>query len=363
MNKTEQTIEVRLSGTIVGRFALTSDYFGAFEYDRDYLRTGVSISPFYLPLKPGVFIAKKNPFEGNFGVFNDSLPEKWGRLLEDRYLVGHGIRPDSLTIMDQLRLIGSSGRGALEYYPKSPVIAEMDDLDYDHLAMEAEKMLNLKDYIGDQIDLLFKIAGSSGGSRPKIFANVGETEWMIKLKGPLNPQNIGKEEYQYALLAKKCGIEMPDIHLFSGKYFGVKRFDRENGLKYHMISAAGLLNADYQKPNLDYTTLLTACFKLTRNIEEVYKLFRLMVFNVCIKNRNDHAKNFSFILRENQWFLSPAYNLMPCSGFNGTHETTLNGQGNPSRNDIFAVAENIGLNKQRVSTIYDEIRNIIPQEG
>ena len=173
-----------------------------------------------------------------------------------------------------------------------------------------------------------------------------------------DPPDIGQIEYEYSLLAKRCGIEMPETRLFEGKYFGVKRFDRIAQTKIHMVSAAGLLNADYRIPCLDYQGLLTACLKLTGNIEEVYKLYRLMVFNVFIKNKDDHAKNFSFLLIDNKWKLSPAYDLLPSRGFNGFHTTTIAGNGNPKYSDILIVADSVGLNKKRTKEIYELIRDI-----
>lgn len=112
----------------------------------------------------------------------------------------------------------------------------------------------------------------------------------------MDPENVGEIEYRYSQLARRCGIKMPETKLFEGKYFGVERFDRTSKGRIHTVSAAGLLNADYRIPSLDYRDLLQVCHILTKNMEEVYALFRQMVFNVIIKNRDDHAKNFSFQL-------------------------------------------------------------------
>jgi serine/threonine-protein kinase HipA len=116
-----------------------------------------------------------------------------------------------------------------------------------------------------------------------------------------------------------------------------------------------LLNADYRIPSLDYLELLKLCHVLTKNIEEVEALFRLMAFNVAIKNRDDHAKNFSFQLVDNEWKLAPAYDLLPSSGFNGFHTTTVNNSGEPTNNDLMVIAEKIGLNKLRAKEIIQTI--------
>ena len=354
INNSLQFIDVQMNGEQLGRLALTPDSFCAFEYNADYINKGVSISPFYLPLQPGLFVAKRAPFDGNFGVFNDSLPDGWGNLLLDRYLTQQGISPYGLSQLQRLCLIGTSGRGALAYYPDNAIRNTNEWIAIDKLAAEAEKVLS-SNYSSDSLELLYNYGGSSGGARPKFFITLPDGEWLIKFKASTDPENVGVVEYQYSLLAKQCGILMPETRLFEGKYFGVRRFDRENNGKQHVISAAGLLNADYRIPSLDYDLLLRACFKLTQNIEEVYKLFRLMVFNVVIKNRDDHAKNFSFRLYNNAWQLSPAYDLLPSNGFNGYHTTTVNGQGEPTQQDIFAVANKIGLNNQRTKEIYEEI--------
>lgn len=354
-------LEVKLDNQLVGKLSLTQDGLCAFQYHASYMENGVSISPFYLPLKAGVFIAKRQPFDGNFGVFNDSLPDGWGNLLLDQYLLSKKINPHTLTQLQRLSLIGSTGRGALEYYPDKSPSATSDTLDLDTLATEAENILNAK-YSGS-LDQFYQHGGASGGARPKIFITIDDCDWLIKFKGSADTPDVGIQEYRYSQLAQQCGIEMPETRLFEGKYFGVKRFDRCNNSKQHIISVAGLLNANYRIPSLDYIGLLTACLKITNNMEEVYQLFRIMVFNVVIKNRDDHAKNFSFMLIDQKWQLTPAYDLLPSTGFNGYHTTTVNGQGNPTTKDCLEVAHNIGLNRQRTKQIIDEITTQLASIG
>jgi serine/threonine-protein kinase HipA len=354
MFKRPESVSVFLNGKPIGRIALTPQYLCAFEYTTEYLKSGISISPFYLPLRTGVFIAGRDPFSGNFGVFNDSLPDGWGNLLLNRYLISQNIAPSTLSVLDRLSLVGSSGMGALEYLPDNSFSTDQKNPELDYLAAEAEKILNHNDN-GESLESLFKFGGSSGGAMPKVLLNLEGEEWLIKFRSSLDSPNVGQLEYQYSLLAKDCGIEMPETRLFEGKYFGVKRFDREGNTKFHMLSAAGLLNADYRIPSLDYQGLLTACFKISTNIEEVYKLYRLMVFNVLIKNRDDHARNFSFLLKDGKWKVSPAYDLLPGDGFNGFHTTTIAGQGNPKLEDIQKVANMLGLNKNRTKEIFEFI--------
>lgn len=355
-----KVVDVFLNDTRIGRLALTPDALCAFEYTPEYIQTGVSLSPFYLPLKPEVFVAKRTPFNGGFGVFDDSLPDGWGNLVLDRYLRSKGMNPEKLTLLQRLALVGSRGRGALEYRPDFSEAATEDIASFDHLAGEAQKML-VSDDDGDALGTFYRYGGSSGGARPKVFVTVDGREWLVKFRATLDPETVGRQEYEYSLLAKRCGIKMPETRLFEGAYFGVERFDRTAQGKVHTVSAAGLLNADYRIPCLDYSDLLQLCHILTKNMEEVYALFRQMVFNVAIKNRDDHAKNFSFQLIEGEWKLSPAYDLLPSRGFNGFHTTTVNNSGEPTIKDIMAVASKVGLNKERSREIVEEVSNLVKE--
>ncbi len=347
-----------MNDTKIGRIAMTPDFLSAFEYDSAYLLSGVSISPFNLPLKSEVFIAKRTPFNGGFGVFDDSLPDGWGNLILDRYLKSKGIDPAKLTLLQRLSLIGSTGRGALEYRPDYSESTTDEIINFDNLANEAEKILTT-DYEGESLDTLYKYGGSSGGARPKVFVKIEDKEWLVKFKATMDSVNIGVVEYEYSKLARKCGINMPETKLFERKYFGVERFDRTLNGKIHTVSAAGLLNANYRVPSLDYGDLLQLCHILTKNMEEVYALFRQMVFNIAIKNRDDHAKNFSFQLVGTEWKLSPAYDLLPSNGFNGFHTTTINNNGEPTTDDILAVAARVGLNKKQTIEIMQEVNTLV----
>lgn len=357
-----KVIEAWLAGNRIGRLALTEDGLCAFEYDTEFLKNGFSISPFYLPLRQELFIARSEPFRGGFGVFDDSLPDGWGNLILDRYLREKGIDPDRLTILQRLALVGNAGRGALEYRPDKSAAGGEDFIDFDKLAAESKKILT-SNYTGDSLDTLYKYGGSSGGARPKVFVRIEDREWLVKFKATVDLADVGRIEYEYSLLARQCGIHMPETRLFEDKYFGVERFDRTSGGKIHTVSAAGLLNANYRIPGLDYAVLLKVCLSLTRNMEEVYALFRLMVFNVCISNRDDHAKNFSFQFNNGIWRLSPAYDLLPSPGFNGFHTTTINGKGEPTKEDILKVAEEVGLPRQRALSIVDEVISVCNAES
>ncbi len=355
MNSLRQ-IEVVYGNRPIGRLALTKEGLCAFEYSAEWLGSGFSISPFELPLKSGVFIAKSRPFDGGFGVFDDCLPDGWGLLVLDRYLQQNGINPRTLTLLDRLALVGSAGRGALEFRPDRSLVSKQDYVDFEKLALEAEQILGNEDYSGKGIEEFQYRGGSPGGARPKIFTRYDGKEWLVKFRAKNDSERIGAEEYNYSLLAKKCGIEMPETRLFEGKYFGVERFDRTPKGKLHVISMAGLVGADYRLPSINYAHIFQACAMLTHNVAELWKVYRLMVFNYLIGNKDDHAKNFAFIYRDGDWHFSPAYDLLPSDGINGYKTTSINDRIEPSKEDLFAVAVKAGLDKREAVGIFEKMQ-------
>lgn len=358
MNSIKQ-IEVIYSEALVGRLALTKEGLCAFEYSAEWLKSGFSISPFELPLRSSVFIANPQPFDGGFGVFDDCLPDGWGLLILDRYLQRQGINPRTLTQLDRLALVGSTGRGALEFRPDKSVIAKQEYADFEKLALEAERILDSDDYIGAGIEEFQHRGGSPGGARPKIFTRHEGKEWLVKFRAKQDPKRIGRDEYNYSLLAKMCGIEMPETRLFEDKYFGVERFDRTSEGKLHVVSVAALIGADYRLPSIDYSHIFQVCAALTHSVAELWRLYRLMVFNYLIANKDDHAKNFAFIYRAKEWHLSPAYDLLPSDGINGYHTTSINDSIEPTKDDLIAVAIKAGLNKKEAEEIFNTIAEII----
>ena len=362
MNSIKQ-IEVIYNNFLVGHLALTKEGLCAFEYSAAWLASGFSISPFELPLRSGVFVARPRPFNGGFGVFDDCLPDGWGQLILDRYLQLQGINPRSLTILDRLALVGSTGRGALEFRPDKSVITEQEYADFEKLAVEAERILDSDDYTGEGIEEFQHRGGSPGGARPKIFTRYEGKEWLVKFRAKQDPVHIGREEYKHSLLARQCGIEMPETHLFEDKYFGVQRFDRTPERKLHVVSIAGLICADYRIPSIDYSHIFQVCATLTHNIAELWKVYRLMVFNYLIENKDDHAKNFAFIYSDGEWHFSPAYDILPSDGMNGYRTTSINDSIEPSKADLIAVATKAGLNKKDAEEIFESIHATIRIHG
>ena len=127
-------LKVFYNDILVGTLAKTPEMVVAFEYDSNWLNNGFSISPFSLPLIKKVFIPKYEPFGGLFGVFNDSLPDGWGRLLVDRLLLKNRINPVEVDNLNRLAIVQQSGMGALTYKPEHRFETENKICDYDILS-------------------------------------------------------------------------------------------------------------------------------------------------------------------------------------------------------------------------------------
>jgi serine/threonine-protein kinase HipA len=334
-----------------------------FEYDREFLASGIRLSPFKLPLQPGVFEDTDRCFGGLFGLFNDSLPDGWGLLLLDKALRGKGMRLEDITPFHRLSLVGSNGMGALEYIVKGQEESDNKpgDLHLDGLAEESRKILAAEDAPLEAVHELLRLGGSSGGARPKILADVSAdgsvilpagtggaafAPWLIKFHAREEGSDQGLVEYVYSLMAKDAGVVMPETCLFpsktTGGFFGVARFDRENGHKVHVHTACGLLHADHRHASLDYESLIKLTKVLTGDVREVEKMVRLMVFNVKAGNKDDHSKNFSFLLDDqNNWKMAPAYDLTPSVGLGGEHAAMVNGKGRDIADADLAAAASV----------------------
>ena len=361
-------LQVYYDERFVGTLAMTADHKAAFQYDDEWLENGFSISPFSLPLKKQVFVPQKDYFDGLFGVFADSLPDNWGRVLLNRLLRSHKQNPDELTVLNRLAIVGKSGMGALTYYPEKSFSEQQKPVNLDELAEECDKILNTE--YSDKLDELYYLGGTSGGARPKIMTTVDGKDWIIKFPAHVDRKDAGKMEYDYSCCARQCGITMSETRLFPSDkckgYFGIRRFDREaDGKRVHMLTAAALLELDFEQPSLDYHSLMKLTKILTRdNKEDVENMFRRMCFNVFAHNRDDHSKNFTYLYDEinDQWRLSPAYDLTYSNTYYGEHTTTIDGNGrNPGRKELLAVGIAAGMRRSNCERIIDTIQACVSQ--
>ena len=367
--KQNKALQVLFDNRVVGTLALAANHKVVFQYDDSWLEQGFSISPFSLPLENQVFVPTKDYFDGLFGVFADSLPDHWGRLLLKRLLLAHEQNPDKLTVIDRLAIVGKSGMGALTYYPEQSFSEENDNTDLDELAFQCQKILHTE--YSDKLDELYRLGGTSGGARPKIMTTINDEDWIIKFSAYVDGENAGKMEYDYSCCARKCGITMSETKLFPSEvcegYFGIKRFDRISDIsgtkRVHMLTAAALLELDFEQPSLDYHSLMKLTKIITRdNKDDVENMFRRMCFNVFAHNRDDHSKNFTYLYDESadSWRLSPAYDLTYSNTYYGEHTTTVDGNGrNPGKKELLAVGTMAGMKKELCMDIITEIKSSI----
>jgi len=366
--RTNKALSVFIGDKKVGTLAETSSHLVAFEYDMEWLKTGFAISPMSLPLRKGVFIPRGyDPFEGVFGVFADSLPDGWGRLLVDRMLRGKGINPEKITTLERLAIVGNSGMGAMTYYPEKKLSNEFRESTLDELAAACGDILLAKE--SKSLDELFSMGGSSGGARPKVNYRINGEEWIVKFASSYDRRDIGLQEYEYSCCARECGIKIPETRLMPSEncpgYFATKRFDRKGGKRIHMVSVSGLLETSHRIPNLDYHILMKLTLKMTNDYSQLEQLYRLMCFNVFAHNRDDHSKNFTFLYEEDTgtWCLSPAYDLTYSNSIGGEHATTVDGNGvNPGMKELLAVAENMKLDSARARMIAEEIEERVQKK-
>ena len=191
----------------------------------------------------------------------------------------------------------------------------------------------------------------------------GYEHWIIKFATTIDSSDIANVELAYYLMARDAGIEMTECKLFTGesgkKYFGTKRFDRIGNNRLHMLSAAGLLHDDYEHSQLDYGHLIYQGRELTGSAEVHEQVLRLAAFNVFAHNRDDHSKNFAFLMDEGgQWEFAPAYDLTFSSSSQGQHSTTCGGNGSdPGSKELFELADQFSIRNGKA--IIEQVQNTI----
>lgn len=368
--RADKMIQVLYHERLVGRLAVNAEQKVAFEYDDEWIEQGFSISPFSLPLKKQVYVPTKMYFGGLFGVFADSLPDAWGQILLRRVLRKNGQNVNDLSVLDRLAIVGSSGMGALTYEPQIRMEERQSNLNLDELAMQCEQILTTE--YDKNLDELYQLGGTSGGARPKILTRINREDWIIKFPAHVDSLDAGKMEYEYSLCAKKCGIDMTDTKLFDSEkclgYFGIRRFDRKNAKqqKVHMCTAAALLEADFEQPCMDYRDLMKLTKIMTNNNKhDLENMFLRMCFNVFAHNRDDHAKNFSFLYKEEeqQWRLSPAYDLTFSSTYYGEHTTSIDGNGsNPGEKDLMRVGMEAGISTEKCKELMGMVHENVTKD-
>ena len=352
-----------------------------FEYRSEFLDTGLNLSPFYLPFEPGLVEHTAREFGPLPGLFDDSLPDGWGLLLMDRYFRSQRLHPGEVSVLDRLSWLGSRTMGALTYHPP----AQRDDLDAELFDLHDLARHSQEIFEGAAIDVLpqlMRAGGSPGGARPKVLVGFdpaadrivsgeddlpeGYEHWIVKFAARADSTDAGAIEYAYSLMAIEAGIDMPQTRIFEtaqgDRFFGVKRFDRDGNRRIHVHTFGNLIQVNFRIPSADYADLLKTTSILTRNHQDVLRAYRRMVFNVLAHNRDDHVKNFAFVLdpTAGQWTLSPAYDLMHTTGPGGEHTMTLAGEGkNPTRSHMNQLAVQADISHKDADRIFNEVQRAI----
>tara|TARA_B100000809_G_scaffold107182_1_gene105611 strand:- start:3507 stop:4736 length:1230 start_codon:yes stop_codon:yes gene_type:complete len=348
-----------------------------FKYSDAYLEVGEDLSPNQLKFNDIPQTTNKKPFNGLFGVFADSLPDAWGYLLIKKRLSADRIAIESLNGLDHLTFAGKNSMGALHYKPSAVFEQESVEINLDKLNNNISEVLSGRSNV--VIDDMFGRGGSPGGARPKIYAGYNPNtdslissittlpeeyeHWIIKFAANEDSKDIAHIELAYYNMALDSGIEMAECRLFNSdagnSYFGTKRFDRVGNDRLHMLSAAGLLHDDYEHSTLDYGNLIFQSKKLTNNAQAAEQMFRRAVFNILAHNRDDHSKNFAFLMdAEGGWSLAPAYDLTFSASSQGYHSTACaKNYVDPGRKELLELANTLSINKAEVTI--NEIKDVI----
>lgn len=389
--------KVNMFGLPVGTFRWDERYDVArFEYDSGFVGRGLEPSPLMMPVREGrvySFVGlDKETYKGLPGMLADSLPDTYGRALFDRWLALTG-RTSSNPI-ETLCFLGKRCMGALEFEPAMDMafdpntLFEIDSLvkvASDALSEKSSFGVNLNDDKKAAIAEILRLGTSAGGQRAKAIiaynketgeVRSGQVEvppgfdyYLIKLDGVSaiagfkDTGNHGRLEYSFYKLAKACGIEMTDCSLIeeNGRaHFLTKRFDRNNGKKIHMQTLCGMAHFDYRIHRAySYEQAFNVMRVLRLPYSAAQEMFRRMVFNVVVRNQDDHTKNISFLMGEDGiWRLSPAYDMCyafnPKGGWTATHQMSINGKFDDiTRQDLITFAHQNNI--KDAAQVIDEI--------
>ncbi|MGQ3012390.1 MAG: type II toxin-antitoxin system HipA family toxin [Flavobacteriales bacterium] len=377
---------------------------GTFQYDKNFLRSGLELSPVLMPLNQGerLFSFPENrnnsTFKGLPGLLADILPDKYGNVLINTWLQRQGRPANSLNPVETLCFIGQRGMGALEFEPALPILRNTSaKIELDNLIGIAEEILsgrrnftaNITEEEEKALFEILKIGSSAGGARAKAFiaynektgelrsgqtnAPKGFEHWLIKFDGVSDSQfgassGYGRVEMAYHNMAVAAGIQMTECKLLeeNGRaHFMTKRFDREYGKeKIHVQTFCAMRHYDFNEINAySYEGLFETMRMLGLSYPEARELYRRMVFNVMARNCDDHTKNFAFLMQNSgEWSLSPAYDIChayrPGSNWVSQHALSINGKrSNITREDLLQVGRS--MNIKNAENIISKIAEVV----
>lgn len=373
-----------------------------FEYSEDFISKGLEPSPLLMPAKEGRVYTfadiGRDTFKGLPGIIADSLPDTYGRALFDRWLALTG--RVSGNPIETLCYLGKRCMGALEFEPVlGPIFDSAINIQISSLVDVANEVLTEKENFGvnlsddkkGAIAEIVRLGTSAGGQRAKaiiaynrttgevksgqIDAPEGFDYYIIKLDGVSGEtglketSNYGRLEYSFYNLTKESGIEMSESSLIeeNGRaHFLTKRFDRSMGKKVHMLTLCGIAHYDYHLPRAySYEQAFNIMRALGLSYSEAQEMYRRMVFNVIIRNQDDHTKNISFLMdTKGKWRLSPAYDMgfsyNPKGDWTSQHQMSINGKFQDiTRKDLLEVASKNNI--RNANEIIDNITEIASQ--
>lgn len=399
---------VKLWGRTAGAVAWDDQRgVATFEYDPDFLDSGLDLSPLHMPLES----ARRGSVRFSFpalpratfmslpGLLADALPDRFGNHLIDAWLAGQGRRREEFSPVERLCYVGSRGIGALEFAPAlrgaqetaAPVdIAELVTLARDVLRERAGLSTSLHTGTGAIADIL-RVGTSAGGARAKAVIAINDTtgevrsgqceappgfvHWLLKFDGVNDralddPEGYGRLEYAYHLMAVAAGITMSECRLLEegGRaHFLTRRFDRTpDGGRVHLQTLCGLAHLDYNDAGAhSYEQAFAVARELRLPYPEVTELFRRMVFNAAARNQDDHTKNLGFLMdAQGVWGLAPAYDIIyaynPDGLWTGRHQMSMAGKRDGiTRDDLLTVARTVGVKK--ADAIIDQVRGALAE--
>lgn len=400
--------EVRLWGRTIGAVALPGgSEVATFEYDRDFINSGIQVAPLMMLLAPPVYsfpALAQQTFHGLPGLLADSLPDKFGNALINTWLAAEGRAPGSFNAVERLCYTGTRGMGALEYRPTiGPRTKKTSRIQIDRLVDLASEILSqrngLKVSFGNKdteeaLKDILRVGTSAGGARAKaiiawnpktnevrsgqVTADAGFEYWLLKFDGVSgnrdkeleDPKGYGTIEYAYYLMATAAGITMSDCRILieNGRHhFMTKRFDRlSSGEKLHMQSLGAIAHLDYNAAGAhSYEQALLIIRQLGMPMASIEEMFRRMVFNILARNQDDHVKNIAFLMdKRGEWSLSPAfdvtYSYQPSGIWTSSHQMTMNGKRDGfGLEDFRACAKTVSMKRGRAEAIVEEVRNVV----
>jgi len=336
-----------------------------FEYDADFKGSGIEISPLKLPLASTQLYTNGDdvPYYGGLaGVFHDSLPDRFGTKVIERYFEAKGVASHELNVIQKLMFVGNKGMGAITYEPNEKLLEQHDTkemIEISSFADNAKKVMQGESLnVVDGVLAFMDSAASAGGARAKAVVgyNTQSKEMIYGLKDSL-PEGYGhwllkfdeakesgsssdytKLEYLYMQMASAVGIDVPKIDLLTHgnlSHYMIKRFDRVENERIHLHSLSGLTHSNIHIPkHYSYDDLFRVTRYLTGAQSAVEAQYLRMLFNIMARNQDDHAKNFAFMMdKQGRWSLSPAYDITYANGAGYTKEHQLSLGGRTSEFD------------------------------